>query len=270
MFHPKSSESFRFCAVAPTAFLLACVVVTSGCEPVGPQNTCGAANGLTTRCGPPTLEIIGTYDSEWGSIHEITEDAWDDAAIVSFDNDTRTVLLKNPENDPWNPGKYARHVWTPAEGGGFWYCTAAHGKDTEAEANEGEAPDSSDPASGGCGEFPWSLLTPRDPIAVAGGWSSEWADETISSRRWAAASIVSFDNEKRVAILQNPPDDEWNPNLFARVEWTAVEDDAFWYCTAAFGKETADEARDAVAEVDASDPENGGCNDFPWTRLTRK
>lgn len=260
-------------AVVATSFLLAFAVVltfASACNR-DPLKTCGAENGITARCGPPdTLEIVGTYDSEWGSIHEITETSWDDASIVRYDNEERFAVLRNPENDPWNPGKFARHAWTPAEGGGYWYCTASYGKDSEAEALEGDAPDASDPASDGCGGFPWSLLSPRDPIAVAGEWTGEWADETITSRRWAAASIVSFDNAKRVAITQNPADDEWNPNAFSRVEWTAVEGDAFWYCTAAYGKETAEEAREAAAEVDATDPENGGCNGFSWTRLSRE
>jgi hypothetical protein len=109
-----------------------------------------------------------------------------------------------------------------------------------------------------------------DALEVAGTWQSMWGSEEIGAQvgdAWGSATLIEFDNEAKYAILQNPPDAEWNPDAYSRVVWTEPEDGSFFYCTVAFGLETLEEARESTATADATDPESGGCGDFEWTRL---
>ena len=47
-------------------------------------------------------------------------------------------------------------------------------------------------------------------------------------------------------------------------------DGTFYYCTEVISADTAEEAWADLATSDASDPDNGGCGGFPWTKLTVK
>jgi len=118
----------------------------------------------------------------------------------------------------------------------------------------------------GCGDD----AVDQGPIEVGGTWASNFGfDETISDTGWGTAAIISFDNSKNFAITQQPADDMFNPSKFSKVVWTEPELDRFFYCTVAFGLATADEAEASTKSADASDPANGGCGGFSWTKLTR-
>ena len=96
-------------------------------------------------------------------------------------------------------------------------------------------------------------------------------EEVITDASWSYMEIVSFDNDANVAITQNPSDDMFNPDKFNRVEWTEPgADGSFHYCTAAYGKDSAADAEAAEASVDAADLDGAGCNNFAWTKLTKK
>lgn len=249
------------------------------CDNDGQQKPdCGPESESGEPCdnngeGQGDIELAGTYDTVWGSIHEIDNESWDNAAVIAYDNEKRVAVVQYPENDPYNPNKFDLNAWVPSTGGSFWYCSlnlgAASAEDVE-DIEEAELPDSSKPAEAGCGGFPWTELNPRDPIEVKGVWSSEWADETITSRRWEWVSIVDYDNEIRETVVQNDPDEDGNPGLFSRIVWTPIVDEAFYYCYVTFDQESAEEAWAAEGDFDDSDPENGGCGGFTWTRLERK
>jgi hypothetical protein len=118
------------------------------------------------------FEIVGVYKSNFGANMTITEESWTTsteefgsnvAAIDSFDNAQNFVITQNAADAAYSPGAFNKIVWTePTDDGSFYYCTVAFGLATAEEAkSSGEAPDDSDPSSGGCANAPWTKLTPQ-------------------------------------------------------------------------------------------------------------
>lgn len=110
------------------------------------------------------LEIIGEYDDNYGGEQIITADAWNGAVIAGFDNAKNAVFTQFPEDDMYNPSKFAKTVYTQPEGGSFYFCMVEFSLDTleDAEASK-EAADDSDPETTGCGgEFPWTKATAKE------------------------------------------------------------------------------------------------------------
>lgn len=234
----------------------------------GTAGTVGTGgDGGTGGTEDSTLEVAGFWESNWGGVTTITDDAWGSATVVEYDNAANVVIAQSPEDDLYTPNQFSRLVWTEIEDGSFWYCMLEFGKETADEARDStRVADDTDPATGGCDSFPWTQLFTA--IEVYGTWSSPWSDETIVTGDWNGNSIVEFDNESNYAIAQSPTDDLYTPNQFSKLVWTEIADGSFWYCTVDYGKDTADEARDTKNEADASDPANSGCGGFAWTRLS--
>lgn len=108
-----------------------------------------------------------------------------------------------------------------------------------------------------------------EEIELTGNWDTNFGtQEMIDSSAWGATTVVFFDNDKNFAITQNADDAEFSPGKFSKLVWTDLVDQSYWYCTADFGKDTAEQAENTSNTPDASDPANGGCNDFGWTKLT--
>jgi hypothetical protein len=127
-------------------------------------------------------------------------------------------------------------------------------------------------------------------IEIAGTWLNTDFGQTetdlIDDETWSSdfggaptvASITEFSNSERYAVRKAPKDAAFNPGTFDRVVWTKPTEGVFYYCTVIYGCATAalTEHGDGdtstttckVASVDDSDPENGGCASFPWTKLT--
>ena len=107
-------------------------------------------------------------------------------------------------------------------------------------------------------------------IEIVGEWSDSFGGmPTISATKWAADTIVEFDNTKNIAIVQAAADDMFNPNKFSRYVWTDLKDGSFYYCTEVFGKDTAALAKSDPATSDATAPDAGGCGGaFPWTKMS--
>ncbi|MCA9515548.1 MAG: hypothetical protein KC635_11445 [Myxococcales bacterium] len=221
---------------------------------------CSEAEG--DPAGPAS--ITGRWLNAWGYEETISATAWNDGAIVAFDPEARVAVVQSPAWDPYTPGKFARHEWTaPTADGTFFYCTAAFGLPTAEAALAAPAADATDPGNGGCGGFSWTHLTPA--IAVSGRWATDFAfDEVVSSTAWTGATVVSYDNAAHVAISQLPADDEYNPSKFQKTVWIGPTDGEVWFCTVAFGLDTADAA---AAAPDTSDPADldAGCGGFGWT-----
>lgn len=105
---------------------------------------------------------------------------------------------------------------------------------------------------------------------LVGAWQSEFGQETITQTRWdgfCQQAVTRFDNAANVAILETVGGQDCGTG-FAKVVWKEIVDDAFHYCTAAFGEATADAAANAPTSA-VSDDLAAGCGGFPWSHLTR-
>jgi hypothetical protein len=138
---------------------------------------------------------------------------------------------------------------------------------------------------------------PENPIPseieIEGTWASNFGSvETIDSTSWTITSsssgeggaggeagepfpptvsrIEEFSNDSNEVVTQNPEDAAFSPGLYNRIVWTEIEGKSFFYCTTDFGIESSAAAQALNTHADASDPENSGCGDFPWTKLTRQ
>ena len=115
-----------------------------------------------TACGD-ALEIVGTYESNFGGEEVITEEAFGGTPIRFFDNDANVLVTQNAADSMFNPNLFNRIVWTePEASGGFYYCFVDFGIATlEAAQTSTQTADASDPTNSGCGMFSWTRLDPR-------------------------------------------------------------------------------------------------------------
>jgi hypothetical protein len=109
-------------------------------------------------------------------------------------------------------------------------------------------------------------------LEIIGEWTSEFGEETITAQVWnkwfSTASIITFNNDNDWVITQNAEDAEFFPNTFSSVFWADAGEGSIYYCTSSFGKETQSLAEAEIqSPPDSSDAANGGCGDFPWTKL---
>jgi hypothetical protein len=214
------------------------------------------------------LEVRGLWASNYGFDEEITASKWGTAAIIEYDNAENFVVTQQPADDMFNPNEFSKIVWTEPSLGRFWYCTVDFGLATADEARAtAKSADATNPASGGCGGFPWTRLA--TPIEIAGSFSSMWGMESITSHVWGTATVVEYDNDTNVALTQWPADDMFNPNEFNKVVWTEPMSGRFFYCIVDFGRDTIEQARTSTQTFDSSDPATRGCGMFPWTELSR-
>ena len=232
---------------------------------------CGGDSTTDTlpKVPPSQIEVAGIWESNFGEFLEITDAKWGGAAVVKYDNEANFAVIQAPDDDRWSPGKFSRVAWTEPSGDAFHQCTVEYGADSaDAAENTSKTADISDPENGGCGMFPWSKYATT--IEIGGIWFSNYGTTaTISKAKWDSQTVVEFDNEANHAITQNASNDAWFPNKFSRQVWTAISGEQYYHCTVDFGLDTAMAAKTTTKTADASDPENGGCGMFPWTRYGR-
>jgi hypothetical protein len=137
--------------------------------------------------------------------------------------------------------------------------TTACGDDAQSD-DEGDGHGHGDHDAGGGGS------DDDDGLEVAGEWTGEFGDESISDDDWNGSEIVAFDNGENFAITQNAEDADFDPGKFNKNVWTEPNDDGFYYCTVDFGLDSAEEAEDTDMTADEQDLEEG-CGGFPWTQL---
>jgi len=147
-------------------------------------------------------------------------------------------------------------------------------------------------ATAGCGGDDDETPTPAKAAAhieIAGTWENADFGETdvIDDASWASdfgmgatvSTVVAFSNEERYAVRLAPDDAPYQPGTYDYTTWTAIEGDAFYFCTATYGCPSADEA--AVGDDDDAngvcDPPmvdetdlTAGCNGYSWTKLTKQ
>ena len=113
-------------------------------------------------------EILGDYVDPFMTSHTLTETTWTmdylgDVSLFHFleINDEEDFLIaRNDDNNAYFAGLYSRFDWTTFEET-LWFCQTRYDAETEAAALETQAADRSAPNVSGCGDYPWSQLTPR-------------------------------------------------------------------------------------------------------------
>ncbi|MGM0557990.1 MAG: hypothetical protein ACQEVA_16510 [Myxococcota bacterium] len=248
--------------------LLALVTLTfSACGDATESNNGDANNGTADQ----SVEIEGTWVTNYGSAIQIDDQTWGGEVLVSFDNEQNYAITQgqNPES---GATEYSKQVWTEPTDGTWWYCTVDFGLESiDAAENTEETADDADPAEGGCGDFPWTKMS--TPIELIGRYTTQFdSTEVISATTWdfgVETSITTWDNDENWAVLQNPEDADSGPNTFSKVVWTEPDaEGVFYYCTVDFGLETQEAAENTAETADDANPEEGGCGDFAWTKMT--
>jgi hypothetical protein len=114
---------------------------------------------MTTRS---PIELKGMWGDNYDGMTTITMTSWGDNRIHAYDNDKNWAVTQNAADAEYEPSKYNYVVWTqPADDKSWWTCTVAFGIETLDEAKMTEnTSDDADPEMGGCGDFPWTKMTP--------------------------------------------------------------------------------------------------------------
>lgn len=115
----------------------------------------------TDTTGTEGLEIVGEYVDEWGSEHTITDEQWQQDAllfhVLSYDNETDSLIAENDANNEWSAGLFSRFDWA-WDGDSLYYCQTVYDAETAEDAEAAEPADAGN-LEGGCGEgFPWTLM----------------------------------------------------------------------------------------------------------------
>jgi hypothetical protein len=106
-----------------------------------------------------SIEIEGTWQSNFGDTEIIDSERWGALAILEYDNAENYAITQNPADFEWGPNLFNKSVWTEIQDGSFYYCLVDFSRDTADEArNTTNTADASDPESGGCGGFEWTRL----------------------------------------------------------------------------------------------------------------
>ncbi|MCH2107993.1 MAG: hypothetical protein MK135_01585 [Polyangiaceae bacterium] len=130
----------------------------------------GAGGAPAPSCEAPeapldTIELIGTYEDNFGGTFEITASTWSDSFGTVYNlslvnNEENYVLARNAETN-FGGCTWLRISWVENEDGSIYTCTSPFDASSECAAEEADAPDSSDPETGGCSDFPWTKGTPN-------------------------------------------------------------------------------------------------------------
>lgn len=135
---------------------------TGADEDTGEQDT-GDQDTGEQDAGTETIEVEGTYTTQFDSTETISETMWNDNPIDDFDNTENWAVTYTPDDAAYNPDTYSKLVWTEPDGqGAFFYCIVDYGLETaEAARSTSETADDTDPANGGCSGFSWTQMTPE-------------------------------------------------------------------------------------------------------------
>lgn len=113
----------------------------------------------------------------------------------------------------------------------------------------------------------------KKPLEINGSYQDPYGGtHVISDDLWDQGAmgkyhIVAYDNEKDYLFAQNDERNAYNPGKWSRFDWV-WHNGALYYCQSAYDKASQKEA-EAVEAADPTNPEQGGCGGFPWTKLTK-
>ena len=149
-----------------TFFCTLCLTACAGDEPADDET--GVANDTGLTATGTGLEIAGSYTDDFGSTWTIDEVqivlgypgyAPSLFTVMGYDNDADVIIAQNDADNPYSGGMYSRFDWFD-DGTGLWICQTAYAAASAAEAEATPPADRADPATSGCGGFPWTGLTP--------------------------------------------------------------------------------------------------------------
>ncbi|HOI10954.1 MAG TPA: hypothetical protein PK313_10815 [Myxococcota bacterium] len=120
-------------------------------------------------------------------------------------------------------------------------------------------------ASAGC-ETSDSALEIEGTYTDPWGGAVEITSDQVTLAGMGRYLVASFDNGGNWLVAQNAADNDYNPDLWSRFDWTEHAG-SLYLCQTAYAAATEAAARD-TAPADPSDPANGGCGGFAWTLLT--
>jgi len=106
-----------------------------------------------------------------------------------------------------------------------------------------------------------------EPLEVAGAFANSFSEElVITTKRWGPYDVLEYDNFTNRVVFRTRPLDGSEP-VFGRIVYTEPERrGSFFYCFEVTSTSSLEVARTAQVEVDASNPWEEGCGDFPWAR----
>lgn len=121
---------------------------------------------------PDTLNILGTFNDDFGFTHIISNDYWATLGsghggfeIIEVHTQSLYLLAQNSAKNDFNPSLYSRFEWTTPDSGSFSYCQSAYDAASLDTSRPGTLADKTNLTSG-CAGFPWSLLSPVPMIEV--------------------------------------------------------------------------------------------------------
>jgi hypothetical protein len=113
--------------------------------------------------------------------------------------------------------------------------------------------------------------TSTPTFELAGTWDDNFGGTTtITAEKWGNDTLAKFDNGTNIAYVQLAASDEYNPNKFTKHVWTEPQNGVFYDCIVAYGLDTLAAAEANTTVPDDSKPEEGGCGNFAWTKMTRQ
>ena len=114
------------------------------------------------------LAIIGSYEDEYMTAHEISAELWSQESadgtyrfeISSYNNEERWLVAQNSMENAFSAELWSRFDWIE-DGTGVWYCQTRFDALDEDEAMMSMMADAGDLMGMGCNGFPWTRLDPR-------------------------------------------------------------------------------------------------------------
>ena len=231
--------------------------------------------GDTDEVEEEDLAIIGEYDDSWGGIQIIDEDLWSSGdfsfEISQYNNEEHVVIAQNAADNEWNPSLWSKFQWTYDPQQNLFYCQVSFDAADEADAISTPPADPTNIESG-CNLFGWTML--RSPLSISGIYVDNWgSNHDINSFRWILGyegsdpsifQIIEIHEDEEWLVAQNGFNNEWNPELWSKFEWTESEG-ALYYCQSAYDAGSLETA--AAATADRSDLATG-CGENAWSELS--
>lgn len=119
-------------------------------------------------------------------------------------------------------------------------------------------------------------IVSQTPSIVGSYVDNYGTKQLIKNTQWLIGSetqpltftYTSVNNDTQTIVAENTFNEGSDFNFtgkFSQFNWTRF-DDALWYCQIVFDAETEEEAT-SHPQADSSDPSQGGCGNFSWSKL---
>jgi hypothetical protein len=226
----------------------------------------GTPTGDVGDAGSAPLAILGRWHTNFMYTEEISATSWGFANLVEYDNQARVAITQNPSTAMLSPGTYNKNVWTPVQGGVFYYCTTDFALPTvEAARASTKAADATDLLNKGCAGFGWTQMSPV--IEIEGSWLTSNGPLAIDSDMFGDDVVASYDNAQNSAVIGSLSQGDAGVLGFRKLIWTPSASELLT-CLAPTRFATQEEAAASTSTADATVPATG-CYGGAWTSLTK-